>query len=116
MNENFPEFELERYNSIICKNISWLDLNLDSNYMHIHANGSIENKKLYLKNISSDNIKFITMKPITWTVREESKFIFITGLSNFKNLLDLHLVYHSIWKKDLKLTLFSWQATESTNK
>ena len=56
------------------------------------------------------------MEPINWEI-ERFEFIFITGLSNFKlyyleNYLDLKLIYHSIWKIDLRPICFSWQATK----
>ena len=108
MNIDLPSFELDRYESIINKNINWLSSNLDANYIHIHSNGNIENKEDYLKNISIDEIKFTDMNPKKWKIREESNLIFITGISNFKlfyfkEFLDLNLAYHFIWKKDLKL-------------
>lgn len=117
MKSDFPEYEKRRYQAIIKKDISWLKINLDDNYVHLHSNGVIENKEIYLKNINSDNIEFKMMEPINWKIREDSRFIFITGLSNFKlyyleNYLDLKVIYHSIWKIDLKPKCFSWQATK----
>ena len=58
-------------------------LNLDDNYIHLHSNGVIEKRRIF-ENINSDNIEFKIMEPINWKIREESRFIFITGLSNFK--------------------------------
>ena len=113
----FPEFEKERYKSILNKDIEWLDYNLDDEYTHIHSNGVIENKEIYLKNIASDNITFKEMCPINYSIREKDSFIFITGISNFKliyfkNFLDLKLAYHSIWQKGVKPKYYSWQATK----
>ncbi len=113
----FPEFEKKRYESIMNKNIDWLETNLDSEYTHIHSNGKIETKKEFLKNINSVEIEFKEMKPLKWKVREKDFFVFITGLSNFKlnyfdKFLDLKLAYHSIWYKDLVPKCFSWQATK----
>ena len=117
MKSDFPEYEKMRYEAIIKKDIKWLKINLDNKYTHLHSNGVIEKKDLYLKNISSDNIKFKIMEPLDWEIREDSRFIFITGLSNFKlhyykKFLDLKLIYHSIWKLDLSPKCFSWQATK----
>lgn len=116
MKFEFPKFEMDRYASIIKKDIPWLKENLHENYTHIHSNGSIENKEVYIKNINSDNIAFETMQPLEWRIREEIGFVFITGTSNFKlkyfdNFLDLNLAYHSIWKLDSSPRCFSWQAT-----
>ncbi len=117
MNLIFPEFEKDRYESILNKKIDWLESYLHSEYKHIHSNGTIENKEEYLKNISSEDIQFKEMKPLNWEVRENSDFIFITGISNFKliyfkRFLDLELAYHSIWQIDLQTKCFSWQATK----
>lgn len=117
MDSTFPSFEKDRYESILNKNIDWLEINLDTEYTHIHSNGLVESKKDYLKNLNSENIEFKRMKPLKWRVREKNDFIFITGLSNFKLLyfaksLDLTLAYHSIWRKDLYPKCYSWQATK----
>ena len=113
----FPEFEKKRYQSIIDKNIDWLEINFDEEYTHIHSNGLIEDKQEYLKNINSDNIDFQEMKPLKCMVKEKGSFIFITGLSNFKliyfeEFLDLKLAYHSIWHKGLSPKCYSWHATK----
>ena len=117
METNFPQFEIERYESIINKDIKWLKENLDNKYIHIHSNGIIEKKEAYLKNLSSSNINFQHMKPLNWMTRKDKSYFFITGLSNFKlkyfeKYLDLNLVYHSIWKLEEHPKCFSWQATK----
>ena len=63
MKSDFPKYENTRYQATIKKDISWLKLNLDDNYIHLHSDGVIE-KEEYLKNINSDNIKFKIMEPI----------------------------------------------------
>lgn len=117
MDIEFPKYEYERYKAILNKNFIWLNTNLDKDYLHLHATGEIENKELYLKNLGSENIKFIEMIPKNWKIRKKESFTFITGISNFKlfylgNFLDLNLIYHSIWKIDITKKCFSWQATK----
>ena len=117
MKSDFPEYEMMRYEAIVKKDINWLKINLDNEYTHLHSNGVIEKKELYLQNISSEYIKFTLMEPLNWEIRKDTRFIFINGLSNFKlhyfdKFLDLKLIYHSIWKLDTSLKCFSWQATK----
>ena len=42
MKSDFPKYENMRYQAIIKKDIRWLKLNLDDNYIHLHSNGVIE--------------------------------------------------------------------------
>ena len=120
MNKDFPEYEYERYKAILNKDFEWLNSYLDIDYLHFHSNGEIENKEIYLKNLSSKNIKFLEMIPKEWKIRKKADFVFITGLSNFKlfylgNFLNLNLIYHSIWKIEITKKCFSWQATKAKN-
>ncbi len=117
MKLEFPAFESDRYRAIIMKDIQWLDQTLDSDYIHIHSNGEVEDKSNYLKGIGSDQISFRLMTPINWKIRKKLDLTILTGISRFqlvyfKKDLDLKLAYHSIWNLNDVPKYVSWQATK----
>ena len=113
-------FENQRYQAMIEKNLLALDKIFSDKLIYIHSNGMIDGKNSFIESIKSGVNNYLEMSNHGVEVRLFKEVGIITGNANFNVSVNgraglYKLKFHSIWELNEQPQFISWQATLATN-
>lgn len=114
-----PDSQQMRFEAMLKGDTVVLDKVLSEELTYLHSNGLFENKRDFIRNISSKKLVYENIKLEKMQIRRTGRISIIQGTGRFKGVIrgnpfEVKLHYISIYKKtNMRWKLIAWQSLKA---
>lgn len=117
-NQEILAYEDRRFAAMASGDLGTLALLLSEDLHYVHANGMIEDKREFLRKLSSGERRYLAFRAVERTCRRDGDFTFVFGEAEVEvdraaGRLSNRLTYTAIYKHGPPPTFLAWHAVKS---